>query len=64
MDTVHCLSSLPATDGNFISVLNRATDEEISKAIDVMATTGGQNKGRITACQRELRKRMKVRNKQ
>ena len=64
LDTVHCLSSLPATDGNFISVLNRATDEEISKAIDVMATTGGQHKGRITACKRELRKRMKARNNQ
>ena len=64
LDTVHCLSSLPATDGNFISVLNRATDEEISQAIDVMATTGGQHKGRITACQRELRKRMKARNNQ
>ena len=60
-DTVHCLSSLPASDGNFISVLSRATDEEISKAIDVMATTCGQHKGRITACKRELRKRMKER---
>ena len=63
-DTVHTLSSLPATDGNFISVLNRATDEEINKAIDIMATIGGQHKGRITACKRELRKRMKVRNNQ
>ena len=64
LGTVHSLSSLPATDGNFISVLNRATDEEISKAIDVMETTGGQHKGRISACKRELRKRMKARNKQ
>ena len=63
-DTVHSLSSLPASDGNFKSVLSRATDEEISKAIDVMATTGGQHKSRITACQIELRKRMKVRNNQ
>ena len=62
-DTVHCLSSLPASDGNFLSTLNRATDEEISQAIDVMENSSGQNKGRITACQRELRKRMKVRNK-
>ena len=62
-DTVHCLSSLPASDGNFLSVLNRETDEEITIALDIMATTGGQHKGRITACQRELRKRMKVRNK-
>lgn len=63
MDTVHSLSSLPATDLNFISVLNRATDEEITIALDVMATTGGKHKGRITACQRELRKRMKARKK-
>lgn len=63
LDTVHSLSSLPATDGNFISVLNRATDEEITIALDVMATTGGQHKGRITACKRELRKRMKERNR-
>lgn len=62
-DTVHCLSSLPASDGNFKSVLSRATDTEITIALDVMATTGGQHKGRITACQRELRKRMKARNK-
>lgn len=60
-DTVHCLSSVPATDGNFLSALNRATDEEITIVLDVMATTGGQHKGRITACQRELRKRMKAR---
>ena len=52
LDTVHSLSSLPATDGNFISVLNRATDEEISKAIDVMENSSGHHKGRITACKR------------
>ena len=61
LDTVHSLSSLPATDLNFISVLNRATDEEISQAIDVMENSSGQHKGRITACKRELRKRMKAR---
>ena len=64
MDTVHCLSSLPASDGNFISVLNRATDEESSQAIEVMENSSGQHKSRIDACQRELRKRMKARNKQ
>ena len=36
LDTVHSLSSLPVDDLNFIFVLNRATDEEISQAIDVM----------------------------
>ena len=61
LDAVHSLSSLPATDLNFISVLSRATDEEISQAIDVMENSSGQHKCRITACQRELRKRMKVR---
>lgn len=61
MDTVHCLSSLPCSDGNFLSALNRATDTEITIALDVMTTTGGQHKERIAACQRELRKRMKVR---
>ena len=64
MDTVHCLSSLPATDGNFISVLNRSTDDEISQAIVVMENSSGKHKGRINACKRELRKRMKARNKQ
>ena len=62
-DTVHCLSSLPCNDGNFISALSRATDDEISQAIDVMENSGGHHKGRITACKRELRKRMKARNK-
>ena len=61
LDTVHSLSSLPATDGNFLSALKRATDDEISKAIDVMENSSGQHKGRITSCQRELRKRMKAR---
>lgn len=63
-DTVHSLSSLPVDDLNFIFVLNRATDDEISQAIDVMENSSGKHKGRINACKRELRKRMKVRNKQ
>ena len=48
LDTVHSLSSLPVDDLNFISVLNRATDAEISQAIDVMENSSGQHKGRIT----------------
>ena len=61
MDTLHSLSSLPIDDLNFIFVLKKATDEEISQAIEVMENSSGQHKGRITACNRELRKRMKVR---
>ena len=64
LDTVHSLSSLPATDLNFIFVLKKATDDEISQAIDVMENSSGQHKSRITACKRELRKRMKARNNQ
>ena len=60
-DTVHSLSSLPCSDGNFMSVLNRATDKEITIALDVMENSSGQHKSRITACHRELRKRMKAR---
>lgn len=63
MDTVHSLSSLPVDDLNFIFILKRATDEEIAQAIEIMENSSGQHKGRITACQRELRKRMKARNK-
>ena len=63
LDTVHSLSSLPATDLNFISVLKRATDEEISQAIDDMENSRGKHKGRINDCKREMRKRMKARNK-
>lgn len=57
LDTVHSLSSLPATDLNFISAMNRATDDEIEKAIEIMKANGGSHKGRILACERELRKR-------
>lgn len=64
MDNVKCLSSVPCDDGNFKSALSRATDNEITLALDIMATTSGQHKGRITACQRELRKRMKARSNQ
>ena len=52
LDTVHSLSSLPIDDLNFIFVLNRATDEEISQAIDVIENSSGHHKGRITACKR------------
>lgn len=63
MDTIKCLSSLPSTDGNFTSALKRATDGEIEKAIEIMENSNGQHKGRILACQRELRKRIKTKVK-
>lgn len=55
-NTVHALTSLPATDGNFTSSLNQANVAEIKEAIEIMKNRAG-NKTRITACYRELRKR-------
>lgn len=60
IDAVHSLSTLPANDGNFKSELERATNEQIEKAIQTMNESGGMNKSRINACKRELRKRNKV----
>ncbi len=60
IDIVHSLATLPANDCNFKSSLERATNEDIEKAVQKMKENGGQNKGRITACERELRKRRKV----
>jgi len=56
---VHALSSLPATDLNFVVCLNRATKEEISQALEIMKSRDGKDKGRISACERELKKREK-----
>lgn len=57
IDAIKYLSALPCNDGNFKSVMSRATDDEIEKAIEIMKSNGGSHKGRILACERELRKR-------
>ena len=57
--SVHTLCVLPATDGNFKSALERASNEHIQEAIDTMKSSDGQHKSRITACERELRRRKK-----
>ena len=59
VNIVHSLSTLPATDLNFVSALQRAKTEEIEQAIKEMKANGGQHKTRIKACERELRKRWK-----
>lgn len=56
-NTVRALSQLPATDGNFISSLKSASDDEIKGALEVMRSRNGHDKSRISACERELRKR-------
>ena len=58
-DTVHELTSLPATDINFTSCLQRATDNQIRIALETMQNRDGKDKGRIKACEMELRRREK-----
>ena len=58
-DTVHALASLPATDLNFTSCLQRATDNQIRLALEAMRNRDGKDKGRINACERELKRRNK-----
>ena len=58
-DQVHTLTSLPATDINFTPCLQRATDNQIWLALETMRNRDGNDKGRIKACERELRRREK-----
>ena len=55
--TVRTLTSLPATDLNFTSCLQRATDNQIRLALEAMRNREGKDKGRIKACERELKRR-------
>lgn len=58
-DTVHALVTLPATDLNFVSVLQSANADKIRSAINFMKASDGMHKGRIKACERELKRRAK-----
>ena len=60
---VHTLTSIPATDLNFTSCLQRATDNQIRLALEAMQNRDGKDKGRIKACERELKRREKQVNK-
>ena len=62
-DPVHTLTSLPATDLNFTSCLQRATQNQIRLALETMRNRDGKDKGRIKACERELKRREKSVNK-
>ena len=61
-ENIRWLTTVPATDVNFINHLHVATDEEIEWAINRMLGKKG-NASRIKALQRELRKRARERNK-
>ena len=54
---VHTLTSLPASDINFVSCLKSATNLQIEMALEVMQNREGKDKGRIKACERELKRR-------
>lgn len=54
---VHTLCTLPASDLNFRSELEEASSENIKEAIEIMKKSGRQHKGRILACEREMRRR-------
>lgn len=58
-DTVHSLTSLPATDLSFTLCLQRATQNQIRLALETMRNRDGKDKGRIKACERELKRREK-----
>ncbi len=57
-DTVQWLTTVPSTDGNFISALKRAGDSQIMEAVRRMEGKAG-NRSRIAACEGELRRRTK-----
>ena len=63
-DPVHALTSLPANDLNFVSCLKSATNLQIEMALEVMRNRDGKDKGRINACERELKQRVKKKRKE
>ena len=54
---VHTLTSLPATDLNFTSCLQKATYNQIRLALETMRNREGKDEGRIKARERELKRR-------
>lgn len=54
---IQVLCTLPATDVNFTSALNRATKAQLQLAIQMMQLNSeGKNKSRIEACERQIKK--------
>lgn len=56
-ENIKGLMTLPANDLNYRSVLLRSSIKDIEEAIDRMIESGGKHKGRIKACERELKRR-------
>lgn len=53
---IKSLTSLPAGDVNYQTALRNATEEEITKAIEIMKSNGGKNATRIKYCENQLSK--------
>lgn len=60
VDEIKSLATLPADDMNFKSSLKKATDTQIRVAIITMKNRNGNDKSRIRACEKELKRRAKV----
>lgn len=56
-ENVRGLISVPASDLNYRPILLRSSIKDIEEAIDRMIESGGKHKGRINACERELKRR-------
>lgn len=56
-ENVKGLMTLPADDLNYRSILLRSSVKDIEEAIDRMIESGGKHKGRIKACEKELKRR-------
>lgn len=56
-ENIKGLMTLPADDLNYRSILLRSSVKDIEEAIDRMIESGGKHKGRIKACERELKRR-------
>ena len=56
-ENVKGLMTLPASDLNYRSILLRSSIKDIEEAIDRMIESGGKHRGRIKACEKELKRR-------
>lgn len=63
-NNISWLTTVPAADINFKNHLKNAAVEEINEALSIIAEKGEKgNKSKISALQRELRKRNRQRGK-
>jgi len=58
-DNYQTLITVPATDGNFTAALGYASDSELRQAQYYLEDHPAGNKSRLTAVNREIRKRQK-----